>query len=380
MPDHPFNPTLLRRPLSRFRDQLPFISIIVPVRNEARFIGRTLEQLCNQDYGTDRFEVIVADGRSTDTTRQVTAEWAARFPNVHLVDNPKNWSSAGRNAAVAISQGEIVVLVDGHCELDNPTYLREIADAFERSGADCVGRPQPQDLPGTTILQRAIAASRASWLGHHPDSHIYSDREGFVAPQSVAIAYRREVFTLVGVFDERFDACEDVELNHRIDQAGLRCFFTPRVGVRYYPRATFAGLFRQMARYGRGRVRLLRKHPNSFTPGGFVPALWVCGLVVGAVAACFSPVAAIGYLSILTTYALCVLACAALLGVRERSLAIAALVPFVFGAIHLGAGVGQVWETVRGAALFRRRPFEPVAKSGAAGTAPMAPSRLPKAA
>jgi cellulose synthase/poly-beta-1,6-N-acetylglucosamine synthase-like glycosyltransferase len=377
MPDNLFGPMLHRPPTPTARDQLLFISVIVPVRNEATFIGRTLEQLCTQDYDGDRFEIIVADGESTDATREVATEWATRFPNVHLVHNPKRWSSAGRNAAIAVCQGEIIVLVDGHCELENPTYLREVADAFERSGADCVGRPQPQNVPGATALQRAIAAGRASRLGHHPDSHIYSDREGFVAPQSVAIAYRREVFNLVGVFDERFDACEDVEFNHRIDQAGLRCFFTPRVRVRYYPRATLAGLFLQMARYGRGRVRLLQKYPSSVTLGGFVPAAWVCGLVVGVMAAPFSLVAAVGYLSVLATYALCVLACAARLGARERSVAVAALVPLVIGTIHLGAGVGQIWEAAQGA--LRSGPDGAIAKTGASGPA-AAPPRLPKAA
>jgi succinoglycan biosynthesis protein ExoA len=265
--------------------------VIVPVRNEARFIGGTLEQLCRQDYDRERFEIIVADGQSSDATREVVDDWARRHPNVHLVDNPKHWSSAGRNAAIAIAQGEIVVLVDGHCELENPTYLRDLADAFERSGADCVGRPQPLDVTGATALQCAIAVGRASRLGHHPSSHVYSDREGFVPPQSVAIAYRRAVFNIVGLFDERFDACEDVEFNHRVARAGLRCFFTPRLQIRYHPRATLGGLFLQMARYGRGRVRLLRKHPETFSIPGFIPAIWLSAIVFGAIAAFLSPLA-----------------------------------------------------------------------------------------
>ena len=130
-------------------------------------------------------------------------------------------------------------------------------------------------------MQRAIAAARASRLGHHPASHIYSDREGFVPPHSVAVAYRRGVFDTVGLFDERFDACEDVEFNHRVARAGLKCWFTPRVQVHYYPRASLVGLFRQMVRYGRGRIRLLRKHPETFSLPGFVPAAFLAGVVLG---------------------------------------------------------------------------------------------------
>src|SRR2546426_21442 len=133
------------QPQSRV-ESLPFISVIVPVRNEAAFIGRTLDQLLGQNYEADRFEVIVADG---------------------------------------------------------------------------------------------LAAARASSLGHHPGSYIYSTEEQFVPPHSVAIAYRRSVFERVGLFDEKFDACEDVEFNHRVHRARCRCFFTPAVRVRYHPRTTF---------------------------------------------------------------------------------------------------------------------------------------------
>jgi succinoglycan biosynthesis protein ExoA len=365
-------PRLLRARESAVPERLPYVSVIIPTHNEQRCIGHTLAELSEQDYDRDRFEIIVADGQSTDATQEIVAGWAMRYSNIHLVANPKRWSSAGRNAAIANSQGEIVVLVDAHCELGNPQYLRDLADAFARSGADCLGRPQPPDVTGATALQRAVAVGRASRLGHHPSSHIYSDREGFVPPQSVATAYRREVFNVVGVFDEHFDACEDVEFNHRVAAAGLRCFFTPRVRVLYQPRSTLSGLFCQMARYGRGRVRLLRKHSDSFTPWGFVPALWVCGLVGGAMLALASPLAAIGYLAVLAVYACCVLAFSVHLGLRERSLQVGAWLPFVYVAIHLGAGVGVLWEAVRARRILPRSAESGFLHTGASGIVPQA--------
>ena len=108
-------------------------------------------------------------------------------------------------------------------ELANPDHLQAIAAAFARSGAlHCLGRPQPLDESRANPLQKAIAAARNSRLGHHPDSFIYSAEERFVSPQSVAVAYRRDVFERVGLFDETFDACEDVEFNHRVAR-GAAC-------------------------------------------------------------------------------------------------------------------------------------------------------------
>ncbi|HEX5270013.1 MAG TPA: glycosyltransferase family 2 protein [Gemmataceae bacterium] len=333
----------------------PFISVILPVRNEEGCVGRTLGQLLAQDYPPDRFEVLVADGRSTDSTRAVVRTVAARHPNVRLLDNPRRWSSAGRNAAVRAARGDVAVLIDGHCELDNSHYLADLARAFQQSGADCVGRPQPLDVAGASPLRRAIAAARSSPLGHNPASFIYSSDEGFVRPQSVAVAYRREVFDRVGLFDESFDACEDVEFNHRVERAGLVCFFTPRVAVRYHPRGTLAGLFRQMARYGRGRVRLLRKHPETFSAGCFVPAAFLLGLVAGPAAALLSPWLAAAYAGAVGVYLLAVILASLCLTVKTRDARLLPWLPAVFVAIHLGAGAGILLEAVAGARREVRR-------------------------
>jgi succinoglycan biosynthesis protein ExoA len=298
---------------------LPFFSIIVPVRNEERFIGSVLEQLLTQDYPAERLEVLVADGRSTDATREVVLAAGVEYPNLHLLDNPRQWSSAGRNIAIRAACGDIVLLIDGHCDLGNPHYLSELA-------------------------------ARSSRLGHNPDSFIYSSFEGFVKPQSVAIAYRRSVFTRVGFFDETFDACEDVEFNHRLDRAGLRCYFTPRVRVSYHPRATLSGLFRQMARYGRGRVRLLRKHPTTFSLGCFLPALFVLGVLVGALAAAMSSGLAILYAGTLGLYALVVLLSSLSIAVKSRDPRLLPWLPLAFLAIHFGAGGGILTEMLYGLA------------------------------
>jgi succinoglycan biosynthesis protein ExoA len=322
----------------------PFVSVIVPVRNEAVFITKTLCQLLEQDYDRSRFEVIVADGESTDATADLVRALQGRYLNLHLVSNPGRWSSAGRNAALEVSRGEIVVIIDGHCELDSRRYLSDLVDAFERSGADCIGRPQPLDVSLATTLQRTIAAARSSRLGHHPESFIYSSDEKFVRPQSVAVAYRREVFEAVGTFDEHFDACEDVEFNHRVDRAGLKCFFTPRVALRYHPRTSLRGLVRQMVRYGRGRVRLLRKHRETFTPLGFVPALFVVGLLAGPLLACLASWLALLYFGALAFYATAVTCASVALAIEGRDARMLPWGPVVFLAIHVGAGVGILAE------------------------------------
>jgi glycosyltransferase involved in cell wall biosynthesis len=331
---------------------LPFLSVIVPVRNEERYLGATLRQLLEQDYPADRFEVLVADGGSTDGTRDIVALWQVRHANLRLLDNTRGWSSAGRNAAIRAARGDVIILIDGHCELEGANYLREVAAAFRRSGADCLGRPQPLDVEGATPLQETIAVARSSRLGHHPDSHIYSDSEGFVPPQSVAVAYRREVFERIGLFDEAFDACEDVELNHRVARAGLTCFFTPRVRVRYHPRTSLGGLFRQMVRYGRGRVRLLRKHRDTFSLKSLAPAVFLFAVALGPVLALAWGPLGLVWAAGLLLYLAVVLAFSAALSLRQRRPLRLPLFALVFLTVHTGAGWGQWSEFLAGA---RRR-------------------------
>jgi succinoglycan biosynthesis protein ExoA len=328
----------------------PRVSVVVPVRNEARFILRTLGQLAAQRYDPERFEILVIDGQSADGTFGLATEFARRFANVRVFSNPRQLSSAARNIGVRHARGDIIVVVDGHCELDE-CFLGNLAAAFDRSGADCVGRPQPLDVANATPLQHAIAAARSSPLGHHPASHIYSAQDGFVPAKSVAVAYRRRVFDVVGPFDESFDACEDVEFNHRVDQAGLRCYFTPEVAVHYQPRDTLIGLLYQLLRYGRGRMRLARKHPDTLSPGTVVPLVFVVGLIAGLPLSLASIWLGAAYVAALILYAAILVFGSLWIGVRRRSIALVPRLIAVFATIHVGSGMGMLLE-----AFHFRRP------------------------
>ena len=327
---------------------LPFISVVVPIRNEEPFIRRTVDQLLAQKYDPDRFEVIVVDGHSTDATRNIVGGLCKEHPNLELLHNPRRLASSARNIGVRHARGDIVVFVDGHCDLGNEHYLRDLADAFGRSGAACVARPQPLDVRGANRLQRAIAIARDCWLGHHPSSWIYSDTEQFIPPQSAAVAYRKSIFDKVGYFDESFDACEDVEFNQRVDRLGLKCFFTPKVKVSYYPRDSFSGLFRQLFRYGRGRSRLLRKHPSTFSPACFVPTFFFMGLITGPFLAMLSPWLAAIYFGTIAIYVAMVIAVSLGLAARRNAWSLMPIIPLVFAAIHLGSGAGTLLELLRG--------------------------------
>jgi succinoglycan biosynthesis protein ExoA len=334
----------------------PFLSVVVPIRNEERFIGQTLADLVSQDWDPARVEILVVDGESVDATRDVVMRFVERFQHVRLLRNPKCWSSAARNIGVAASRGDYVLIIDAHCEIPDTNYFRCLCDAFARSGADAIGRPQPLDVTGASARQRAIAAARSSPLGHHPSSYIYSYAESYVPAHSVAVAYRRAVFDKIGWFDESFDACEDVEFNQRFDDEKLTCFFTPQVLVRYHPRPSLRALFKQMTRYGQGRARLACKHPETISLGSFLPALFVLGLIVGLPLSWLHPYLALVYASVCALYVAIVLATSLQIVARRPSQwRLGAWLPLVFPAIHIGAGFGLLRELMMWA-LRRGKP------------------------
>jgi len=323
----------------------PEITVVLPVRNESAHIEAILSDVLGQDLahpgGRWGLEVLVVDGESTDDTPALVEARALRDPRLRLVQNPRRLSSAARALGSQAARGRYVAYVDGHCRIPSRTLLADMVALFERTGADCLARPQPLEPASPGYRARAIAAARTSPFGHSLRTTIYDDTERAVSPVSAGAMYRSSVFEKVGTFDPAFDACEDVEFNWRVEAAGLTCWTSPRLAVAYEPRRTLRGLFRQLQRYGLGRARLHRKHARSFSWEALVPALFVLGLPLLAIApwlpAPFGPIIAAPY----ALYAL--LDLAASVGTAARSgWRLLPVLPFVFFTIHAALGYGYL--------------------------------------
>ncbi len=321
--------------------QLPFITIAMPVRNEERYIGDILNDLLKQDYPTDRYEIIVADGDSTDGTRRVIKEIAHSHPQIVLLPNPGLLPSSGRNVGFKNGKGDLFLVVDGHCRIKNRQLLANLVDCFQKNGAHCLGRPQPFIVPEDPNMQRAIALARSSRLGHSTDSFIHSSKEGFVSPVSVGCAYKREVFEAIGFVDETFGACEDVELNYRVERAGFKTFFSPRIAVYYYPRKDLTELFWQLVRYGEGRIQFICKHPETINLNMFLPLIFVAGIFSGPILGLINSYFLSFYLSALLLYFI-------ILFIESNRLSkgigfhFASKLMLAFVATHVSVGVGLI--------------------------------------
>lgn len=334
--------------------RLPFISVVVPARNEERHIGKVLQDLSDQEYPADSYEILVADGNSTDNTKAAVEAVArcCRVP-ITLLPNPRQLSSSGRNVGVRHSVGELIIFIDAHCHLRSRTLLLDTAQLFRTKNADCLCRPQPLSVPGNTWFQEVVSSVRASFLGHGLDSTIYSMQEGFVNPTSSGACYRRTVFEQIGLYDEKFDACEDVEFNYRVYRAGLPAYTSPVLTVEYSPRDSFKGLWKQMVRYGRGRCRLARVHPEARSISQALPACFLVWIFAAGLVSLVSNRVGALWLASLAVYGAALVSSCAYLAVRSGWRHILAG-PAIYITIHFGLGAGFLTEAL---SVFRKDPI-----------------------
>src|SRR5438309_1116489 len=179
----------------------PLVSVVMPVRNEAAFLRDSLGSVLGQDYPSDNMEVFVVDGCSDDETAHMAAsiaDDAIDGPPVTVLRNEKRVVPAALNLALAQARGDIVVRVDGHCELE-PDYVRRCVDALDRTLADNVGGLQRARARG--LVGRAIAAATSSPFGVGGARFHYARSAGWADTVYLG-AYRRDVFSRIGLFDE----------------------------------------------------------------------------------------------------------------------------------------------------------------------------------
>ncbi len=330
----------------------PFVSVVMPLYNEGPFIARSLEQVLAQDYPADRIEIIVADGMSNDKTREIVAEYQRRYPQISMVDNPSRFRAAGLNLAIAKSKGDVIICVDGHCEVATDFVRQDVELLGEHPEAWCVGGPTVHT--GTNVFSKAVAIAMSHPFGVGTATHRFANFEGYGEGAQFA-AFRRWVFDRIGFFDEVMVRTEDDELNYRMSQAGGKTYLSPRVQYKYYVRDTFQKLFQQYVQYSFWRIPVMRKHKRPTTVRQIVPPLFfltmlvllACGLVLRQpLVALALPVLYIGALLAI-----------GILSIPKVGLKVAALVPVAMATMHAAYALGIAYGLF--AALFRPQAFDP---------------------
>jgi cellulose synthase/poly-beta-1,6-N-acetylglucosamine synthase-like glycosyltransferase len=319
---------------------LPTVSIVIAVRNEASSIERCIDALRHQDYPSSRLEILISDGRSEDDTRTIVNRIALADSRVRLVDNPMRITPAAFNAGLQVATGSVLGIMSGHAEAA-PDYVSRSVAALRDTGAWAVGGRILREA--STPAQEAIAKVTSSPFGVGDSKHNYADAAGFVETVFPGM-WSRATLARVGIFDTELQRNQDDELSFRIREAGGTIWYDPAIRVRYEPRGTLRALFRQYRQYGSWKVRVYQKHPRAVRPRQLVPATWVGVVVGGTLLGFLTPIGWVAAAAAAISYMGIMLAASGRLASPDVGRA-RLLVTFL--ALHAGYGAGMWMGAVR---------------------------------
>lgn len=258
-------------------DKVSRVSVVIPCRNEEKYIGKCIESIIEQSYGIENIEVFVSDGMSEDKTSDIIIEYGKIHPQIKYIKNEKLTAPTAMNLGIQNSTGDIIIIFGAHAYMDKD-YVEKCVEKLKDNDIDCVG--------GRIInisenrAAEAISRAMASPFGVGNALFRYSNKEELV--DTVAFgAYKREVFNRIGLFDEEFVRNQDDELNFRLTLSGGHILLTPEILSYYYTRGSFSKLWNQYFQYGFWKVRGIQKHRRAASIRHLIPAGFVLGMIFG---------------------------------------------------------------------------------------------------
>ena len=201
--------------MSKINNKDLFVSVIIPCRNEEKFIASCLNSIIYSDYSQERIEVMVVDGMSNDKTREIVSEFSEKYPHIRLIDNPKKIVPTALNIGIRDSKGQVIMRMDAHNIYDKQYISKCIKYLLEYSvdnvGGVCITLPENNNAVSKSI---AIALSHRFGVGNS-SFRIGSDSIKYVDTIPFG-CYKREVFDKIGYFDEELIRNQDDEFNLRL--------------------------------------------------------------------------------------------------------------------------------------------------------------------
>lgn len=319
------------------------VSVIVPCFNEQSTIRLLLEALLQQTFPRVDMEVIIADGMSTDGTRDVIAAFQKDSPDlsVRIVDNTLRSIPSAVNRAIESSRGEIILRLDAHSK-PYPDYVANCVKAHEENRGDNVGGVWEIHPSADTWIAKSIAVAAAHPLGVGDAMYRHATRAAEVDTVPFG-SFKRSLIDRVGLFDETLLTNEDYEFNARIRKAGGRIWLDPSIRSIYFARSTLLELARQYQRYGFWKWRMLRRYPDTLRWRQALPPLFVLSLLVLGFVSMVFPIARVVLIGELLFYFLIMMFAGIQAALRSGKPYLVAGLPLAISVMHITWGSGLLW-------------------------------------
>lgn len=216
---------------------LNFTSVIIPTRNEEKYIGNCLDSIVQQDYPKEKMEVLVVDAKSDDETRRIVREYCNKYSFIKLLDNFQGFTNSAFNIGLEASKGEVIIIMGAHADYKKD-YVSKCVSYLGKHGADNVGGILKTLPANNSLAAKAISVVLSNFFGAASTFRIGSKK-----PKEVDTVfggcYRKEVFEKVGFFNEKLKRSQDFEFNLRLRRAGGKILLFPDIVTYYYSSPDF---------------------------------------------------------------------------------------------------------------------------------------------
>lgn len=277
---------------ARFEVLLPFVSAIVVMRNEEKYISQILTSLLAQDYPADCYEILIVDGLSDDRSLELAQETVSKYrqnnshitPNIYFYQNPEKSLAAGWNIGIKKSSGTYVVRIDAHAMVFEDFISKSVEVMQQNPQATCVGGKmisKPSSSRGELI---AMALSSPFGVGN---SRFRIDGDAGAVDTVAFGLYRKDIFDKVGLFNTKLQRNQDNDMHARIRDAGGVFWFDPKIQSVYFTRGTVKGMMTQAFGNGKWNAVLLKSHPAALSLRHLVPFAFVISLIIQLMLAFF---------------------------------------------------------------------------------------------
>jgi len=325
-------------------NNLSFVSVIVPCRNEEKYIGKCLDSILEQDYPKENLEVLVVNGMSTDKTREIIEKFKIQNSKfkIQLIDNPKIITPSAMNIGIKNAKGEIIIKMDAHSVYEKD-YISKCVEHLIQSGADNVGGVLKTIPAKNTLTARGIAICLSDFFGAGSSYFRTGSKEPREADAVAFGCYRKEVFQKIGLFDERMAKIEDLELNYRLRKAGGKIMLFPDIKALYYPSSVHLKYFFEHNFTDGIWATYPLKYGFKVSFRHLIPLIFTSGVILALIFSPFSFLSRFLFVLIFGSYLILNLFFSFKIAWREKEFKFLFILPVVFASRHIGYGFGSLY-------------------------------------
>lgn len=253
------------------------VSVILPVRNEEKYIKKCIESLLCQDYPQNSTEIIFVDGISEDNTVKIIDTYIAKHKKlIKVLKNPNKTVPYAMNMGIRAAIGNYIVRMDAHSDYAQD-YISKCVYYLTHMEIDNVGGFAKTKC-SSGYIGEAIALMLSSRFGVGDSKFRTNSCDGYVDTVPFG-AFRKSVFDKIGYYDERLTRNQDNEMNYRIRKNGGKIYITKDINLTYYCRDSLNQISKMAYQNGMWNIVTYYLCPGSLSMRHFIPFIFVFSLI-----------------------------------------------------------------------------------------------------